>query len=212
MNFLKSKSKQQFNIWMALLIGIGLGLVASIITVIGEINKTQSTIRAYNYIDSAGIYSLKYPAEWTLELESTFPGCDGPSCADRAPDMWLTNSRSITLISPGSSISGNGILVVAYTHQQAEDFGYVIQCEAIDPFHTVEVLKINGYDVCYDYLDWWRDDFSEGSKEHTYTYRKGDYFVSLHFIERQFQWEHIQDDSVLLPAFRAIVRSVKFLN
>ena len=211
MDILRPKRKQQFNIWMALLIGVGIGLIVSIFTVIKEINKAQAVVRAYDYVDSAGIYSLKYPAAWTLELEPTFPGCDGPGCADRAPDMWLTNSRGATLISPENNIPGNGVSIFAYTLQQAEDFGYVIGCEASDRFHTVEVQKINGYDVCYDYLDWWRDDFSEGSKEHTYTYRKGDYFVSLHFTERQFQWEQTQDDSALLPAFRAIVRSVKIL-
>lgn len=212
MEILRPKQKQQFNVWMALLIGIGMGLIASIFTVIKEINKVESVVKAYDYIDSAGVYTLKYPSAWMLKLEPTFIACDGPDCEERVPSIWQINSRGARFASPNSRIPGNVISVTAYTLQQAEALNLLIECEAQSRFNKVEVLKINGYDVCYDYMDWWREDNSEGIKEHTYTYRKGDYFVRLHFIERKFQWERTQDDSADLPAFRAVVRSVNILK
>lgn len=217
MKLFKPAEKQEFNIWMALLIGVGVGLIVSIVTLIRQINDTESTIRAYDYTDSAGIYTLKYPAEWTLELERI-------QCTHNCPPTpdWSVVSRDIRLSAPGET--RGTIDIYAYTLAQAQqpNSGLLIECEAtdesaagiIEEIATAEVQKINGYDVCYKFRDWWRTDLSEGVKTHSYIYRKGDYFLSLSMVERSYSgWDNIhEENSEHLPAFRAIVRSVKFLK
>lgn len=217
MKLLRQTEKQQFNIWMALLIGVGVGLVVSIFTLRSEINKVETTIPAYDYVDSTGIYTLKYPADWTLELERI-------QCAHSCPPTpdWSVVSRDIRLAAPGEA--RGTIDIFAYTLAQAQqpDSGLLIECESvgkvdtdvIDEVNTAEVQTINGYDVCYKYQDWWRDDLSEGAKTHTYVYRKGDYFLSLSMIERKYNgWDNIHtENNEHLPALRAIVRSVRFLK
>jgi hypothetical protein len=207
-----SRPKTKWSIWMALLIGVGVGLAVSIFTLTRSINKDSDVVHAYDFTDSASIYSLKYPRDWTLQLEQL-------QCANDCPEMpnWDQVSRGVLLVPPGEHVSSGAVTVQGYTLNQAEadkTDNLTSDCVATDDYHQVQVIKVNGYDVCYDYLDWWRDDLSEGIKAHTYTYRKGDYFVKLSFTERYFNaWGNNQDDnSQYLPAFRAIVRTVDFLR
>lgn len=159
------------------------------------------------YTDTAKLYTLSYPAGWTLRYDLV-GGTEG-----LAPVQdWAHVSRGYTLTNLYAPKGSQGVSV----HVDQGDIVPAIiagTTQGLDRFHTLQKLRINGYEAYYDKVDYVGPSAAEKYTDHYYRIVSGNILITLAFREKYYhnypydKWDDGQD----LAAFQAIAHSVKFL-
>jgi len=164
-----------------------------------------STLRTYT--DTARVYTLAYPSDWTLTYDPS-EGAEGLAPAED----WSYVSRGYTLADPYAPKGSQGVSVHI---DEGDIVSSIIEgvTQNLDKFHTLQKLHINGHEVYYDKVDYIGPSGAEKYTDHYYYILNGNILVTLTFREKYYHnypydnWDDGQD----LATFQDIVYSVKFL-
>jgi len=175
-----------------------------------NVTNAQSVTGMKTYVDTAKLYTVRYPADWQLSYDEP----QGSESAPVAPD-WTMVSRGISLLPanvPPRDSFGRSLTINVGSAAGAMK---VVNEDKQAVFHTVTHHTIHGHDAFLDRLDFVGPAAAEKYTDEAYTIINGNTAVTLYFRVKYYHntvmpvvsW----DDSADLPAYLAIVQSVQFL-
>jgi hypothetical protein len=163
------------------------------------IDTSAATITK-DYTDTAKVYSVKYPSNWTVKLSE-------PAGEGTAPDFTKV-SRSLDFVYP-KAVDGMGVGVQADT---TGDLAQTIVANWATNKHTPEKKVINGYSVQYVQVVFKGD--AESYTDENYLFTKNGTSVFITFRQKYYHQSPAAnwDASKAVPGFETILNSIKLLK
>lgn len=162
--------------------------------------NTSASATTKDYTDTAKVYSLKYPSNWTVKLSEG--GSEGP-----APD-YLKVSRPVDFVYPNAK-EGMGVSVQADT---TGDLATSILDNWKSNKHTPEKKTINGYNVQYVQVVFKGD--AETYTDENYLFIRDKTSVFITFRQKYYHQSPAEnwDASKAVPGFETTLNSIKILK
>jgi hypothetical protein len=161
---------------------------------------TSAATTTKDYTDTAKVYSVKYPSNWTIKL--TEPASEGPM-----PDFTKV-SRGLDFVYP-NAVEGMGVSVQA---DMTGDLANSIMAGWQSNKHIPQKKVINGYSAQYVQITFKGD--AESYTDEQYLFSKNGSSVFITFRQEyyhQFPAEN-WDATKAVPGFETILNSIKLLK
>jgi len=156
------------------------------------------------YTDTARVYSVQYPYDWTIKEDEH--GGEG------APPDYSTTSRTVRLVPPGVTEHGLEVTIQA-GRGRVSNLRSLIRDGWKDSGHIPQATRINGYEAEYVQEEFKNAPYEEWT-DHNYLIIASDVTLYITFREK---WYHPMsntnwDGRTFFPEFNFILNSVTLLD
>ena len=169
----------------------------------GASGSTSTTARGTKeYVDTAKVYSLRYPASWKVVLM--------PSASDGAAHDYTSISETVKFVPPKAP-DNNGVVVQADTSGRLQQQIQAAQDQSGTVDHPLDVL-INGYNAKPIGTSFKSDAESYTTAGYLIGHINAEMYITFrqkyHHNSPAADWDMTNQ----LPAYNEIVHSIKFLK
>jgi hypothetical protein len=166
------------------------------------------------YLDSSNVYSVQYPAKWTVNEQQPGDTIPAPLLDSQKVQFVPINAPELSTVQSAGEVSSNGVDIYTYKSSNARS---ILNFWVTGNQQTsIKSLTLNGYSALY------QQSISTATPTSGPSYTDDVYAVTHNGVTVLFTFREKQSaDSFgtpafnatdTVPAFTALVKSVKFLN